>query len=393
MTVPLLDLTLQHRPLEAELKAAFERVLQHGRFILGPEVGLLEKEIAALCQARHAIACASGSDALLLSLMAFDIGPGDAVITTPFSFFATASCIARVGARAVFADINLCCYNLDPAEVLKKISPRTKAIIPVHLYGQSAPIRPWLQVARERGIRVIEDAAQAIGAEEHGRPVGALADIGCLSFFPTKNLGGLGDGGMLLTHDEALAEKLRVLRVHGAVSEYHHRFLGINSRLDTLQAALLRVKLPHLRSWADVRIHNAREYTRLLIEAGLSAKPAATTGCSTDEAPARHGPPLILPASCQSRHVYNQFVIRVRNPALRDPLRRHLEAQGVATRIYYPEALHLQECFAAWGGRQGDFPRSELACGSTLALPIFPELTAAQLHHVVESLKLFPWSA
>ena len=398
MNVPLLDLKLQHRKLKKELKAAFEQVLTSSRFILGPEVELLEKEIATAYRARHAISCASGSDALLLVLMAYGIGPGDEVITTPYSFFATASCIARVGARAIFADISLCCYNLDPAEVLKKISPHTKAIIPVHLYGQSAEMQLYLSQARERGIHVIEDAAQAIGAEYRDQPVGALADVGCLSFFPTKNLGGLGDGGMLLTNDDALAEKLRILRVHGAKPEYHHRLLGINSRLNTLQATLLRVKFPHLAKWIKARQQHAERYIHLFVEAGLAVPPSSSKGCNFNEEskkklphPAPH--PLVLPAVCQSKHVYNQFVIRTKNPSLRDPLQKHLATHGIATRIYYPIPLHLQECFSSWGYHKGDFPRSEHAAVSTLALPIFPELTEAQLRYIVNSFKSFPWNS
>ncbi len=381
MKVPLLDLNLQHKKLERELCDAFKQVLDHGRFILGPEMELFEKEAAAFCAARHAIACASGSDALLLALMAYDIGPGDEVITSPYSFFATASCIARVGARAVFADIELDTYNMDPSETLKLITPRTKAIIPVHLYGQSANMRPWMETARKKGIRIIEDAAQAIGAGHEGKPVGALGDVGCLSFFPTKNLGALGDAGMLLTNDDELAEKLRVLRVHGMKPKYHHQLLGTNSRMDTIQAAVLRVKLPHLNEWAEGRRRNAATYTRLITEAGLADAKKETA-------------PIILPAVRQTNHVYNQFVIRVRNPASRDPLRKHLEAAGVGTEIYYPVPLHLQKCFAAWSYRVGNFPKSELASASTLALPIFPELTEAQLRHVVDSLQSFGgWKA
>ncbi|MBI4025804.1 MAG: DegT/DnrJ/EryC1/StrS family aminotransferase [Verrucomicrobia bacterium] len=392
MNVPLLDLREQHRRLEPELRAAFDRVLAHGQFILGPENDLLEKEVAAVCQARHAIACASGSDALLLALMGFGIGPGDEVITSPYSFFATASCIARIGARAVFADITLPCYNLDPSEVLKKISPRTRAIIPVHLYGQSAEMRPYLDEARRRNIRIIEDAAQAIGAQHEGMPVGALGDVGCLSFFPTKNLGALGDAGMLLANDDELAEKLRVLRVHGAKPKYYHHVLGVNSRLDTLQAAFLRVKLPHLSTWAEARRRNAEFYSRQLIQAGLAESPAPCRQRRDGSPGERPRFPILLPAACQSNHVYNQFVIRVRNPVARDPLREHLRAAGIGAEIYYPVPLHLQKCFSPWGYRAGDFPNSELASASTLALPIFPELVEAQLQYVAKSVTLFPWS-
>lgn len=376
MKVPLLDLNLQHKRLEKELLNAFQQVLSHGKFIMGPEMELLEKQVASACNARFGIACANGSDALLLVLLALGIGPGDEVITTPYTFFATASCIERVGARAVFVDISLDSYNIDPAEVLKKITPRTKAIIPVHLFGQSAELEPLLAMARERGIKVIEDAAQAIGAEYRGKPVGALADVGSLSFFPTKNLGGMGDGGMLVTNDEALANQLRILRVHGMKPKYYHEVLGVNSRLDTLQAALLLVKLPHLAGWADARARNAAFYSKAFEKAGLTGGSAS---------------PLILPAILQSRHVYNQFCVRLLNPKARDPLRKHLETCGVGSEIYYPVPLHLQKCFAAWGYQAGDFPKSELASTSTLALPIFPELEIAQLQHVVDSVVSFQW--
>ncbi len=377
MKVPLFDLSRQHQPLENQFLKAFQQVVQHGKFILGPEVELFEKEIAAACQSKHAISCASGSDALLLALMACDIGSGDEVITSSYSFFATASCIARVGARAVFAEIDPITYNLDPADVLRKISPKTKAIIPVHLYGQSAEMTPYLSICRERGIRIIEDVAQSIGAEHRGKPVGVIGDIGCYSFFPTKNLGGLGDGGMLLAQDTSLAEKLRILRVHGAHPKYHHDLLGVNSRLDTLQAAMLRVKLPHLNSWAEARIQNAQIYIEALTKAGVG------------EFDLKGTKPVILPAALQSRHVYNQFVIRTRDPETRDALRTHLEKQGVGTEIYYPIPLHLQKCFSLWGYRTGELPLTELACRSTIALPVFPELQKDEILHVAKQIQDF----
>lgn len=383
MSVPLFDLNLQHQALASELRSVFDNVLAHGKFILGPEVEALEKEVANVCRSSYAIGCANGSDALLLALMAFDIGPGDEVITTPYSFFATASAIARVGARAVFADISLSDYNLDPIRALNAITPRTKAILPVHLYGQSAALDAYLKISKERGIHLIEDAAQAIGAKFQNTPVGAIGDIGCFSFFPTKNLGGLGDGGMLLTHHSDLAEKLRVLRVHGMKPKYHHPLLGVNSRLDTLQAAFLRVKLPHLSRWAEARARNAAFYTRHLVAAGLAEDPIQASPVGER--------PIILPAVLQSNHVYNQFVIRMADPSKRDALRAHLQARGVGTEIYYPIPLHLQECFASWGYKSGDFPNAELAAVSTVALPIFPELTESELLHVVKALKDFHW--
>jgi dTDP-4-amino-4,6-dideoxygalactose transaminase len=391
--VPLLDLRAQHQKLKAELMQAFEQAIDSGRFIMGPEVENLEKEVAQYCQARYAIGCASGSDALLLALMAYGIGPGDEVITSPYTFFATASCIARVGAKAVFADICPHCFNLDPRDVLKKMSGKTRAIIPVHLFGQSADMEPWLQEARKREIRIIEDAAQAIGSRYHGKPVGAIGDVGCLSFFPTKNLGALGDAGMLLTNDAGLAEKLRVLRVHGAKVEYDHQWLGVNSRIDALQAAFLRIKLRHLDEWAEARRRNAAIYTRLLVKTGLADPTSQRQGCGDNATVYASGKPLFLPAVCQEGHVYNQFVIQVRDPKTRDPFRKHLESQGISVRVYYPISLHLQKCFSHWGYRNGDLPNSEHANRVTLALPIFPELTEPQQQQAVDAMKAFNWKA
>lgn len=393
MSVPLLDLRAQHQKLKAELVQAFEQAIDSGRFILGPEVESLEKEVAQYCQARYGIGCASGSDALLLALLAQGIGTGDEVITTPYTFFATASCIARVGAKAIFADICPHCFNLDPQEVLKKITRRTKAIIPVHLFGQAADMAPYLKLGREREIRIIEDAAQAIGCQYHGRPVGSIGDMGCLSFFPTKNLGALGDAGMLLTNDAGLAEKLRILRVHGAKQEYDHQWLGVNSRLDALQAAFLRIKLRHLDEWAAARQRNASAYTRLIVEAGLAEPPARRQGCGDASKPVQSSKPIILPAICQDGHIYNQFVIQTRHPEARDPLKKHLDAQAINVRVYYPISLHMQKCFAQWGYRVGNFPRSEYANRVTLALPIFPELTEDQQRQVVEAMTCFDWKA
>ncbi|NUN92542.1 MAG: DegT/DnrJ/EryC1/StrS family aminotransferase [Verrucomicrobiae bacterium] len=389
MNVPLLDLGRQHQAIETELREAFNTVLRHGKFVLGPEVAEFEREIAPFCGAKHAVSCASGSDALLLALMAFDVGPGDEVITSPYSFFATASCIARLGAKAVFADISLESYNLDPDEVRKKITPRTKAILPVHLYGQAAEMAPWLEEAKRRGIRVIEDAAQAIGAHYRGKPVGGFGDVGCFSFFPSKNLGGFGDGGLMTTNDEDLAGKLRILRVHGAEPKYYHGLLGINSRLDTIQAALLRAKLPRLEGWARARARNAALYAKLLTEAGVARFAAEGEGEGADASSEKGGAPFILPAARQSRHVYNQFILRARAPAMRDRLRDHLRESGVGTEIYYPVPLHLQECFAGWGYRAGDLPRAERAAASTLALPIFPELTETEIAYVAQAIAEF----
>lgn len=382
MNVPLLSLDLQHQVLEKELKEAFAQVLAHGKFILGPEMEMLEKEIASLCNTRYGIACANGSDALLLAMMAFDIGPGDEVITTPYSFFATVSCITRLGAKPVFADIQPCCLNVNPQEILKKISPKTKAIIPVHLYGQSADMNPYLAVAKEKGIRIVEDAAQSLGADYQGKPSAGIGDVGCISFYPSKNLGGLGDGGILVTNDEAVAEKLKKLRNHGAHPKYYHKFVGMNSRLDTIQAALLRVKLPHLSSYAEKRRTNAKFYIEQLTQAGIAE--VTRHGMSSSR-------PLVLPGLCQSSHVYNQFVVRVRDFQTRENLRTYLTDKKIGTEIYYPVPLHLQDCFKFLGYQKGDFPESERAAETTLALPIYPELTEEHLKKVVQALAEFEW--
>ncbi|MCA1616350.1 MAG: DegT/DnrJ/EryC1/StrS family aminotransferase [Acidobacteria bacterium] len=370
MRVPLLDLKRQHAALRDELRAATDRVLDSQQFVLGSEVRLLEEEIASYSNARHAVGCASGTDALLLALMALDIGAGDEVVTTPFSFFATASTIWRAGARPVFSDIDPRTYNLDPAKLEAAITTRTKAIMPVHLYGQTAEMGDIGEIAARHGLPVIEDAAQAIGAELDGRRAGSLGRVAAFSFYPTKNLGGAGDGGMLSTDDERLAARLRRLRVHGGETEYVHREVGLNSRLDALQAAILRVKLPHLDSWSDARRERADAYARLFAEARL---PFAL------ETPhAREG----------ARHIFHQYVVRV--PASRrDPLMEHLGGRGVGTKVYYPVPLHLQECFRALGYAEGDLPESERAARETIALPVYPELTDEQQRYVVETISSF----
>ena len=362
MKVPLLDLTAQYAALREELDEAVARVVHSQRFVLGPVVEACEDAVARYVGARHGIGVSSGTDALLLALMAEGIGPGDEVVTTPFSFFATAGVISRVGARPVFADVDPVTLNIDPARVAERITDRTRAIIPVHLFGQMAEMTPLVEAARERGIAVIEDAAQAIGARHEGRCAGSVGDYGCFSFFPTKNLGGWGDGGLVVTNDAARAKRLRALRVHGETTRYHHRFVGGNFRLDALQAAVLLAKLPHLKDWTASRIANAALYTRLL-------------GPATEQCNGR----LRLPRVVTGHHVFNQYVIRV---ADRDRVRAELDAAGVGTAIYYPIPLHLQECFADLGYRPGDLPVSERAAGRVLALPVFPELTEAQIRHV-----------
>lgn len=370
MKVPLLDLRAQYETLREETRAAVDRVFESQGFVLGREVGALESEIAAYTGARHAIGCANGSDALLLALMALDVRAGDEVITTPYSFFATAGSIARLGARPAFVDIEPHTYNIDVEKIEAAISERTRALLPVHLYGQCAEMDALVEIARRHNVPVIEDAAQAIGAEDRGRGAGALGQIGCFSFYPTKNLGGAGDGGMLSTNDDALAARLRSLRVHGEASKYRHREIGFNSRLDSLQAAVLRVKLPHLDAWSDARARHAARYRELFRDAGLSEE---------IESPfEREG----------VRHIYNQFVVRVRGGG-RDALIEHLRGAGVGTEIYYPVPLHLQECFRYLGYAEGDFPEAERAARETLALPVYPELTEDQQQYVVETMRAF----
>lgn len=366
MRVPLLDLAVQNAALRPEIEAALGRVLDTNAFILGGEVAELENELASYCGVNHAIGCASGSDALLLAMMAFDIGPGDEVITTPYSFFATVSAITRLGATPVFVDIEADTYNLDVSQIEAKITHRTKAIQPVHLFGQCADMTSLNAVADRHGIPVIEDAAQAIGSEENGVRAGALSAIGCFSFYPSKNLGGMGDGGFMTTNDDEIAEKLRALRVHGSKVRYFHKWVGLNSRLDGFQGAVLRVKLPHLDEWSDRRKANADLYRELFDRAGLTEK-------------------VILPFEKEEcRHIYNQFVVRV--PSGRDPLRSYLTEKEIGTDIYYPVPLHLQECFAFIGYVEGDLPESERAARETLALPIYPELTSEQIGYVVDSI-------
>lgn len=367
MRVPLLDLQAQYGPIRDEVLAAMTRVCDSQQFILGREVELLETELASMLGVRHAVGVSSGTDALLVAMMALGIGPGDEVITPTYSFFATAGSVARLGARPVFVDIDPATCNIDPAAAEAAMTPRTRAVVPVHLFGQSADMRPILELARARGIVVVEDAAQAIGATCEGALVGGLGEVGCFSFFPSKNLGAFGDAGLVTTNDEALAERVRLLRGHGMHPKYYHRFLGGNFRIDALQAAVLRVKAPHLAAWTDARRRNADRYRALFAAHGL-----------TDV-----GLPIERPGR---RHIYNQFVIRVPE---RDRLRAFLAEQGIGTEIYYPVPFHLQECFAPLGYREGEFPHAEAAARETLALPIYGELTEAQQAHVVEAIARF----
>ncbi len=388
IAVPLLDLRAEQAKLRPDLDAAIARVLDSQRFVLGPEVEALESELAALCGASHAVACASGSDALLLCLMALGVGPGDEVVVPAYTFFATASAAHRLGAKPVFVDVDPATYDIDPPGVAKAAErcKRLRAVIPVHLYGQAAHLDALEAIARGRSVPLIEDAAQAIGALDlRGRRVGSAGWPTCFSFYPTKNLGGYGDGGIITTSDAAYADELRMLRDHGMRPRYYHRRVGIASRLHAFQAAVLRVKLPHLAEWNETRRANADHYDALFREAG-----ALDSTASLDEG----GFPLRIPARrpAPSRHVFHQYVIRV--PArLRDALRQHLGEQRIGTEVYYPIPLHLQECFASLGYREGDLPHAERAARETLAIPIHPELSKTQREHVVVSVVEFLSSA
>jgi dTDP-4-amino-4,6-dideoxygalactose transaminase len=363
MQVPMLDLQAQYRPLRDQILAAVTRVCDSQRFIMGPEVEQLERELAEMLDVPHAVGVSSGTDALLLAMMALGIGPGDEVITSTYSFFATGGCVARLGATPVFADIDPVSYNLDPSALAAAVTPRTRAIIPVHLYGQSADLDAILAVGARAGVPVIEDAAQAIGARYKGRPVGGFGQVGCFSFFPSKNLGAFGDGGLVTTSSAELAAVLRRMRVHGADQQYYHRVIGGNFRIDALQAAVLRVKLPHLAGWTEGRRRNAARYDAWFAERGLTDR-------------------VVTPAVLADRdHIFNQYVIRVAN---RDAVKAHLESRGVGCAIYYPVPFHQLECFAHLGYRAGQFPRAEAAARETLALPVFGELTEAQQRYVVD---------
>ncbi len=385
MQVPLLDLKLQYQPLRSEIQAAIEKVCASQAFILGPATRELEASVAKYSQCRHGIGVSSGTDALLVALMALEIGHGDEVITSPFTFFATAGTIARTGARPLFCDIDPETFNLSPAAVSAFIESRCdakdgklinrdtggtiEAMMPVHLYGQVADIGPLVQIARKYGLRVIEDAAQAIGSEDaQQRRAGSFGDVGCLSFFPSKNLGAFGDAGMCVTNDPALAERIEILRVHGGKPKYFHALIGGNFRIDEIQSVVLNIKLRHLDEWTAARQRNAAVYTQAFEKADLGK--AVQT-------------PQALPGV---RHIFNQYVIRARD---RDLLRQHLMAAGVGTEIYYPLPLHMQECFQYLKHRKGEFPYAERAAEETLALPIFPELTEAQLHYVVDTVADF----
>jgi len=375
MKVPFFDLSAQFKSIENEIKSAMDEVFQDQQFILGSKVRTLEETIAQYCRTRYAIGVASGSDALLLALMALGIGTGDEVILPPFTFFATAGSVSRLGATPVFVDIDPQTYNIDPSKIEEKITPRTKAIIPVHLFGQCADMAPLLKTAKAKRLFIIEDAAQALGAEykptagSEGCRAGQIGDVGCFSFYPTKNLGALGDAGMVTTDNSGWAEKLRLLRVHGSQPKYFHKQIGINSRLDTLQAAILLVKFKYLEKWTTERQKKADRY-QLLFRDLLSSVKGFT-----------------LPTvQYQNRHIFHQYVIRVPQ---RDRLRQFLSEEGIGTDIYYPVPLHLQECYSFLKYRSGDLPNSEKASEEVLALPIYPELTEDQQMVVVDRIKAF----
>jgi dTDP-4-amino-4,6-dideoxygalactose transaminase len=394
--VPLLDLKAQYATIREELREAIDRVAESQHFILGPEVEGLEAEVANYSQSEYAIGVSSGTDALLVALMAIDLKPGDEVITTPYTFFATAGAVARLGAKSVFVDIDPLTYNIDPSTIEAAITGRTRAIIPVHLYGQVAEMDPIMEIAERYKLYVIEDAAQAIGAEDKGRPAGSIGHFGCFSFFPSKNLGGFGDGGMVTTNDPELSDRVKLLRNHGYRPKYYNKVVGGIFRLDAIQAAVLRVKLKYLDQWTEARQRNAARYRDLFAEAELSINPSSlpylqSSGSARSGVGAR--PPLatakgvVLPSEGpERRHIYNQFIIR---SGRRDELMVHLKDRQIGTEIYYPVPMHLQECFADLGYSEGDFPASESAAAETLALPIYPELTEEMMATVVGAIADF----
>ena len=390
-TVPLLDLKPQYTAIKEEIQEAINRVCDSQYFILGPEVQALENDLAAYCQTEYALGVSSGTDALLLAMMAMNIKPGDEIITTPYTFFATAGCVARLGAKAIFVDIDAKTFNIDPTQIEAKITPNTKAIIPVHLYGQCADMDPILEVAERYNLYVIEDAAQAIGAEYKGRRAGSIGHVGCFSFFPSKNLGAFGDGGAITTNDPDLFEHMRILRVHGGKPKYYHKFVGGNFRLDALQGAVVKVKLKYLDSWTAGRQRNAAAYNKLFTDLGLTEaaenRPSLTLPFESSQmGQYAHRAETEAPFA-NHRHIYNQYVLRISHN--RDELRAFLTERKIGSEIYYPVPLHLQDCFADWGYQAGQYPISEQAAQQTIALPIYPELTDEQLRTVVNTIAEF----
>lgn len=365
MKVPMLDVKAQIESCKQQILEAVHKVIDDCQFIMGPEVKELECKLAGYTGSKYTIGCASGTDALLLALRAFDIGAGDEVITTPYTFFATAGAVANVGAKPVFVDIIDDTFNIDPAQIELKITPKTKAVIPVHLFGQCADMNPIMAIAKKYNLKVIEDTAQSLGAKYKGNMAGTIGDIGCYSFFPSKNLGAIGDGGFVTAKDQAVAEKLAILRLHGSKPKYYHSIIGTNSRLDTIQAAVLLAKLPLLDGWAQKRMENAQYYNNAL---------ANIDGLRT---------PYIDP-NCH--HVFNQYTLRTEK---RDELMKHLEANNIGCAIYYPVSLHLQKCFEYLGYKQGDFPISEKAARESVSIPVYPELTKDQMDYVIGTIKNF----
>lgn len=394
MRVPLLDLKPQYKLLKKDIDEALIRVAESQYFILGAEVERMEQAFCEYLKCNYALGVSSGTDALLIALMALDIKPGDEIIVPSYSFFATAGVVSRLDAVPVFTDIDPVSFNIDPIEIRRKITKKTKAIIPVHLYGQSAAMDEIMEIANFKKIRVIEDAAQAIGSQfKDGRQVGTIGDIGCFSFFPSKNLGCFGDGGLVVTNDQELAKKLKILRVHGAEPKYYHKIIGGNFRLDAIQAAVINVKLPFLNKWSEKRRRNAETYNKLFVNARLSD---GTGRISFDT---RN--PVLIPKAIykpekgpkpgevqllSNYHIYNQYIIRV---AKRDELRQFLTDNNIGTEIYYPLPFHIQECFLDLGYRVGDFPFAEEAANTSIALPIYPELGKEQIEYVVNKIKAF----
>ena len=386
MTVPLLDLKAQYVGIRADVERAVLEVLESQQFILGPYVQQCERAVGAYVGSPHAIGVSSGSDALLVCLMAEGVGPGDEIITTPYTFFATVGSITRLGATPVFVDIDPVSYNIAAAQIEAKVTARTRGIIPVHLYGQSADMSGVMAVAERHGLFVLEDAAQAIGAEFENKRVGTIGDYGTYSFFPSKNLGAAGDGGMVVTNDSVRAEKLAILRAHGSKPKYYHRVVGGNFRLDALQGAVVSAKLPHLDAWTEGRRRNAARYDRLFAASGLRVNTTELWAAAGKGWQGPASPQIVLPSTVATRHIFNQYVVRVER---RDALKASLEKDGIGTEVYYPVPMHLQDCLAFLGHRAGAFPESEGAANETLALPIYPELSDAQAEHVVQSVKKF----
>ncbi len=385
MNVKLLDLKKQYQSLKPELDEAILKVAESQYFILGPEVANLEKNIAEFLGAKKAVGVSSGTDALLLALMAIDIKPGDEVIVPTYSFFATAGVVSRLNATPVFVDIDPVSFNIDPQLIEEKITERTKAIIPVHLYGQSAEMAPIMEIAEKYNLKVIEDGAQAISVQyKDGRSVGTIGTVGCYSFFPSKNLGGYGDGGMAVAMDEDIGEKMRILRVHGAEPKYYHSMIGGNFRLDAIQAAVLNVKLPHLNEWSAKRRENAQLYTKLFVEAGIAEEEGRINFDENNK--------VLLPkavykdSGLTNYHIYNQYVIRVEH---RDELREFLKENGIASEIYYPVPFHKQECFKDLPSSKDEYPNADFAAEHSLALPIFPELEREEIEYVAGKIAEF----